>query len=756
MIKYSRGSGADRAFFMERLKLFASRLVQGFWRAVKGFFFILYRVLVVSLVVFVIVIAISAGLIRYFVTPEAVKPFLTEALQGILRRPVSVEEVSIGLFQGVRVKKLRVRTLEKFRDMNRDFLSSDLVVAEFKWLPLLRGRLVLDSLRLVRPKIEIFRLQDGTWNVQDLADSLRSPSSRSPVTFLSVTLSEFQISSARLVYEDAVRRSRHEIESFNLDVGDFSLSRPFDFQLFFESSQLLSGGRLQGDFAAQGRLTPGGSDFSKARLDIPHLRIRINGVNMDWTLEAADFLEPRAQVRFTVSPFYAERLRPLWEVGPEVFVPKVQGEFSLSKSSDSVELSSASLTLGSARWQGEGKFSLRGDRAFSLVSKGSGWDIRQLSQFWPSLSEHGLASGQAEWSVDIGSSSGKVQVHRFSCGIKNAYWENGDHNLHIPSMSFSSTRHFRDFSFSLSKAYGQAWGRLISDLDAAGKAEAGHLSLTNLSGKFQGASVKISARIKNYLNPKVIDVRAGLDVLFLDAWVQLFQDMARGAAEKKTKPAPKRGILAFKHSLPRQFPQIIARLEAREISYAQLSGKNVKAALDLKGLTLGLKNLSGYLKFQMGPGSISDIEGLMSREKILRATFISFVTLEKINRMGIFSAKVSALKNLEYDRIFGDYEFNEGKLDVKSFFMDSGKVVMASEGAVDLVAERINLHVVTRLKEVKATGGLPEGFMDEAGKPALAFRVEGALQKPASSLDFSRNRSKTVERALERAQKGVE
>lgn len=743
---------------MEKLKLFGMKLVKGLWKTVKGFFFILYRILVVSLVLCLVVIVISAGAIKFLVTPESLKPLLADALRGVLHRPVSVEEVSIGLFQGVRVKKLRVGTLDRFRDMNRDFLSSDLVVAEFKWLPLLKGRIVLDSLRLVRPKIEIFRLQDGTWNIQDLMDSLRSLSRpyKSPVSFFSVTLSEFQISNARLIYEDAARQSRHTIESFNLDVSDFSLSSPFEFQLFFESSQLVGGGQLQGDFSTQGTLTLGGSDFSKARLDIPHMRVRVNGINMDWSVEAGNFLEPQAQVRFGVSPFFAERLRPWWEVRPDAFIPKAQGEFHLSKSSDSVRLSSASLTLGDAQWKGEGEFSLKGDRAFRLASKGSNWDIRQLSEFWPALRERGLASGQAQWSVDIGSSSGKVRVHHLSCGIKSAYWENGDHNMHLPSVSFSSTEHFRNFSFSISKAYGQAWGRLISDLEMEGKAEAGHLALTNLSGGFQGTPVSIKASVKNYLSPKVVDVRARMDVLFLDAWIQLMQEIARGAAEKKAKPAPRKGILAFKYSLPREFPQIIARLQANEISYAQLSGKNIKAAMDLKGLTLGLKNLSGYLRFQMGPGNISDIEGLMSRDKILRATFLSFVTLEKINRMGIFSAKIAALKNLEYDRIFGDYEFNEGKLNVKSFFMDSSKVVMASEGAVDLVAEQINLHVVTRLKEVKSTGGLPEGFMDEEGKPALAFRVEGALQKPASSLDFSQNRSKTVDRALERAQKGVE
>jgi uncharacterized protein involved in outer membrane biogenesis len=60
-------------------------------------------------------------------------------------------------------------------------LDSPRVSIDWSWLSILRRGLVLDSLRIVAPRVNLVRSAGGGWNVLNAVPALTAPAGRRPV-----------------------------------------------------------------------------------------------------------------------------------------------------------------------------------------------------------------------------------------------------------------------------------------------------------------------------------------------------------------------------------------------------------------------------------------------------------------------------------------------------------------------------------------------------------------------------------------------
>ncbi len=125
------------------------------------------RVTKISLLIFGIVIIsaiVMAVLVKILVTPKKVLDALVPLAEHSLQRKVAVDKISIGLFSGISVHDLQVR-----QKIGADtFIAVKSMDLHYRFLPLLAGKVVINHVKLIQPRIVVIRHPDGTFNFSDL------------------------------------------------------------------------------------------------------------------------------------------------------------------------------------------------------------------------------------------------------------------------------------------------------------------------------------------------------------------------------------------------------------------------------------------------------------------------------------------------------------------------------------------------------------------------------------------------------------
>src|SRR5262249_26960813 len=100
----------------------------------------------------------AGGLVffKFMFLPGSMKNIVTSELQNVLHRPVQIGDINVLIYQGIRIKGLKV--LEKPGYPDSDFLSADYLLAKYKWRALLQKRLELSELRFVAAHVHLTRL----------------------------------------------------------------------------------------------------------------------------------------------------------------------------------------------------------------------------------------------------------------------------------------------------------------------------------------------------------------------------------------------------------------------------------------------------------------------------------------------------------------------------------------------------------------------------------------------------------------------
>ena len=116
-------------------------------------------ILVVSAIVLMV-------LVKTLVTPEKVGGTLVPLAEKSLQRKISLGKIEIGLFSGISLQDLHVLQ----RSGTDDFIAFKSMDLHYQLLPLLTGKIVIDQVKFVQPKIVVIRNIDGSFNFSDLLD----------------------------------------------------------------------------------------------------------------------------------------------------------------------------------------------------------------------------------------------------------------------------------------------------------------------------------------------------------------------------------------------------------------------------------------------------------------------------------------------------------------------------------------------------------------------------------------------------------
>lgn len=193
-------------------------------------------------VVILVLLAVGLTLLaKTLITPERIKARFLPLVEQVLARDVTLGEVKIGLFSGIRLDDLVI--FEKGGD--EPLIRADQAVLRYQFWPLLQGRVVIDEVRLENPRLALIRLADGSFNISDWlqtegdSDAAVEPSPP-PVSVdseedqgIDLLISKLVVDGGELYFVDyqinAQAPYRYQIDNLNVEARDISPEREFPF-----------------------------------------------------------------------------------------------------------------------------------------------------------------------------------------------------------------------------------------------------------------------------------------------------------------------------------------------------------------------------------------------------------------------------------------------------------------------------------------------------------------------------------------------
>ena len=181
--------------------------------------------------VIVLLIALTI-LIKVVISPEQVKKTILPRISVAMNRQVSLGDVSVSIFSGIRLHDLVIQDKEG----NQPFVKAGALRLEYRFWPLLRKRIEIKEIRLESPLMRIVRHADGSFNFSDLTARKEQPA---PVdkekTPIDLAVSQVTLTDGAVIFDDRQGLGGKpyvtQINAMQMTAGNISLDGEFPVSL---------------------------------------------------------------------------------------------------------------------------------------------------------------------------------------------------------------------------------------------------------------------------------------------------------------------------------------------------------------------------------------------------------------------------------------------------------------------------------------------------------------------------------------------
>ena len=723
--------------------------VHYFWAGlvyvVRGFFQGLGLIFLIS-----VILAVIAYLgLRAVYNEERIRSVFVAQIQDIMHRPVQIDKV---LLDPRGVKLLGLRVAKGVGLPGQYFLTSDTVLATIKLTALLRRRLELDQVRLVAPHIQLVRDEAGHWDLADVFVSTQATRARAVGRLrLSLAADQTRIERGLVVIEDRFRGGTYRFDKVNLTVTRFAEDRPFAFTVSCDNTSRVGGRTMSSTLALDGVISLAAGDWSQSYLQAKRISLTVDGVALRGSgsvkglppaqldVEAAlPALGPLQWQRFLGRDLDFRLPPSRWEL--RAALPTPQRWRVLRLRVDSPPLAASVM--------GMVDFSSATLRAEASVTD---FPLNQLEAFYPAWGRLGLR-GTLNGTAGVAGRWSRVQLQKGSLHLRHAGGRFRDLAVDDGDIAVSASDNLENVTFSAAGATGRFFASPFSDLTMNARLRHDNLELDRLSLRLIGSRVALKARVRDLRNPKEIVITGSVDRVRWEPAQALVGAIAAGVSEPAAHDAqePSRPwVSTFKYAIPRKFPDTVGHIVIGSVAHKNFTCRHVDMLWDIHGVSPSLKYVSGDVRVSFGPGRVADIPAVQASNKFLQIVFLPFIYMHKMNKLSVFSTATAYPKTLDFTRIEGEYGLRQGVATTRLFYVDSPQMIAFTDGIADFGKETTDMNIMTRLTSYGAT--LPQWWVDEKGRPAIAFRVKGDLNMPELEPRLSKMASDEIEKALAEA-----
>jgi len=707
---------------------------------------ILVRIIFLPLILAAGIAATALLTARVMFKPADLESVVVNQFQEILRRPVRIEWARLSATGEIKIKGLQVT---EPGPETVDFLKADYIYATYRLLPLLRRSIEMDSVVLVSPKINLIKRPDGTWNIADIFSAYRNTGGRHSLS----RINRAEIKDGELTILNTKSGAANSFEHFNATLKDFKPEGdcPFYASVFLKSNAFRR--PVEGRLYTEGTVNFAGFNWAEAE---------VKGLSADLTvLEKAahitggikNFRRPVITLKAETPPFKSSEMAYLFDSPMEFTAPRsfweINAVFTSSKAAG-VSLVSRPLNL-----KAEGSFDLSvSTPQYSFTVWGPPFSLDQARKYGAKLPVDN-ASGKLQVRLKVASRNGKPYLSRIFVNATKAGFQY--RNLTTSDLDVSGL-----LAENFANSYLTATG---------GKLTMGKHTLTGLTLKTQFAKDELEINYSGKLNGDPVKGRTAILKPFSAGKTVYFTGYSRNLVYSEAKDiilgarnlrsAPKKGhvyqsdlawLKTLKNSIPSGYASFKLLYKADHYKHEYLDAKDFYVSASLRNITGDISKIRGDVSIKSGPGTFYQVQKTSEKDRFFYLVSIPLLQISRMNRAGALKFGYQ-VEDVSFNSIGGDYMLDEGKAELKNFYMEGKDFSAYASGQLDFSNETMKLKIYTISGKYYSMGSLPEAMTDASGKPALAFTLEGKMNKPEFKMLSPTDSGKIIKAA---AQKGAD
>ncbi len=705
---------------------------------------VLLRIIFLPLIFAVLLLAAGSIVVRTMFDKQNLKDIATDQLQSFFKRPVQIGSARLSLTGEIRIKGLRV--IEP-GPQSINFITAEYILATYRLVPLLKRQIVLDSVELVSPKIELIRQSSGSWNFSDILTAYRKPSGTKN-RLNQINSAAIQDGVVNVRYQGAGTGYSFENVSFNLKNLKPDTDTPFDLAVFFKRNALDK--ELQGRFYAEGLINLHG--FKMDLAEIKKLALTVSLLQKSFKAEGGlkNFRRPELRLKARAEQMTSRDLAPLFKSKYEFALPASLWTLKAAMREDKTIDLSLRGSPPAVKAEGTVKFS-SGGAVYDLSVFTPPSSLSQLKKTIPDLPLSD-ASGIVQGKIDFHNKSGKFVLSKVIITSDKAGFQYK--NLRFKNLSLSSlftrnsTSNYLNVRDGRLAMPGFTFTGLSLNTQIAEDRIAGEYSalwgVNPLKGRFvfmDPSTDRKTAYFTGY--SKSLDIKAGRNLV-----LEIKKAMAP-PGKRRNYEAGLAWIRTVKNAIPAGFAGFRLLYKTAFLKHEYFDARDFYIAADLKEITGRLEKLTGSISIKSGGGTFYDVQKTSEQDRVYHIFALPVLTMYRLNRMGALKLGYK-LNDVVFNSIGGEYALASGIITIRSFYMAGRDFSIYTTGTLDLENENLKLKVYTISDKYYSMGSLPETLTDESGKPALAFTIEGPMNKPDIKMMSPREAGRIIRDAIKK------
>ena len=705
---------------------------------------ILLRIIFLPLIFAFLFLLTGTIIVKTMFTPRDLEAIVTDQLQGIFKRPVQIDSAMLSFTGEIKIKGLRV--IEPGPEAV-NFVTADYIFATYRLTPLLNRNIVIDSIVLVSPKIELIKNSSDTWNFSDILEAYKAPSMNKN-RLNKIDAAEIREGVINLRYPG--EKTAYSFTNVNLSLKDFKpgADTPFYLSVFFKRKAL--GRDLAGRVYAEGAVNFNG--FNMAAAEAKGLAITVSVLNKSFKAEGSikNFRRPDINLTIRAEKLSGSDLAPLFKSPYNFALPPTQWGLKARMTEDKTLNISLKVDPLDLRADGFLKFS-GGPPACAFTILTPPFDLAKLKKIAPDfpLTE---TSGIAQIKLSVNNKSGKFALSKVVLTSDKA-------NFIYKNLRFDNLNLSALFSESFKNNYLniQDGKMVVAGFKLTGLKVNTQLSSDKLTGDYSalwgGAPMKGRIVIIAPLTDKKtaeftgysrrLDLKEGRDFLLELKKVKV-PDKNRLSYESDLA-----WIKTVKNSIPTGFAAFRLLYRTDFLKHEYFEARDFYLSADLRNIAGQIEKLKGDVSIKSGGGTFYNVQKTSEQDRIYYIFSLPIITMYRLNRMGALKFGYK-LTDVNFHSIGGDYTLDSGKINIRNFYMSGKEFSIYTTGTLDLANENIKLKVYTISDKYYSMGSLPETLTDASGKPALAFTIEGKINKPTINMMSPREAGSIIDEAIKK------
>ncbi len=685
---------------------------------------ILLRIIFLPLIFAFLFLITGTIIVKIMFTPRDLEAIVTDQLQVLFKRPVQIDSARLSFTGEIKIAGLRV--IEP-GPQAMNFITADNIFATYRLAPLLKRNIVIDSVVLLSPKVELIKTSSAAWNFSDILEAYKKPSVKK--NHLN------QIASAEL--RGGVINVRYpgdstsySLENVNLTLKDFKPDADTPFTLAFLFKRKAPGKYLESQIYSEGAV-----NFSSFKMDgaeAKNLSVTFSVLNRPFTAEGSirNFRRPDTDLTVHAGRLSSSDLASLFKGRYDFALPPTRWKIKARMTEDKTLKTSVSVTPLNLRAEGAFQFP-GGPSVYDFTLFTPPFDLAEVKKIAPNFPLTGI-SGMAQLRLSVTNKSGKFAVSKMVLTSNKA-------NFLYKNLSFDNLNLSALFSESFKNNYLniQDGNMTMAGFKLTGLQVNTQLSHDKFTGEYsalwgsepmKGRLViidpltdKKNAEFTGY--SKHLDLKEGRDFL-LELKKVKAQDANRQHYESNLA-----WVKTVKNSIPTGFASFRLLYKAGFLKHEYFEAHDFYLSANLKNISGQIEKLKGDVAIRSGSGTFFNVQETSEQDRVYYIFALPVLTMYRLNRMGALKFGYK-LNDLNFTSIGGEYTLDSGKINIRNFYMAGKEFSIYTTGTLDLSNENIKLKVYTISDKYYSMGSLPETLTDASGKPALAFTIEGKMNKP--------------------------